>query len=78
MQPSEAVSKTMDNRETLVSGGLLTVREAEAFIGLKRSMLYKLMDRGELAYVKIGAARRIPKAALIKLAAENLKVGRLA
>lgn len=76
MQPSEAVSKTMDNREALVSDGLLTIAQAEAFIGLKRSMLYKLMDRGELAYVKIGGARRIPKAALIKLAAENLKVGK--
>ncbi len=58
--------------ETLVGDGLLTVSEAIAFLRLCRSTLYTLMDAGELAYVRIGRARRIPKRALIVLAAAHL------
>jgi hypothetical protein len=31
------------------------------------------MDRGELAFVKLGRSRRIPKRALIELAARELR-----
>ena len=58
--------------EALVGDGLLTVSEAIAFLRLSRSTLYTLMDAGELAYVRIGRARRIPRQALIKLAAAHL------
>jgi len=56
----------------LLSEGLLDVREAENFSGLKKSKLYNLMQTGELAYVKIGSARRIPRKALVNLMAKNL------
>ena len=56
----------------LLAQGAITVREAEAFTGLKKSFLYRLMEQGRLPYIKIGAARRIPKAALIRLMAEHL------
>lgn len=56
----------------LLSEGLLDVREAENFSGLKKSKLYNLMQTGELAYVKIGSARRIPRKALVNLIAKNL------
>ncbi len=59
--------------ETLVRDGLLTVPEAITFLRLSRSMLYSLMDAGELAYIRIGRARRIPKRALVDLAATHLK-----
>jgi excisionase family DNA binding protein len=58
--------------EALVGDGLLTVSEAIAFMRLSRSTLYTLMDEGELAYVRIGRARRIPKRALIDLAMAHL------
>jgi len=58
----------------LLKEGLLTVREAEQFSGWRKSSLYKFMERGDLAYVKIGAARRIPKRALIEFLAKNLVV----
>ncbi len=56
----------------MLSEGLLDVREAENFSGLKKSKLYNLMQTGELAYVKIGSARRIPRKALVNLMAKNL------
>lgn len=58
--------------EELVSEGMLTVLEACLWLGLSKSYVYSLMDRGELEYIKIGSARRIPKRALVKLAAKNL------
>ena len=58
--------------EALVGDGLLTVSEATAFLRLSRSTLYTLMDQGELAFVRIGRARRIPRRALIVLAAAHL------
>jgi excisionase family DNA binding protein len=43
---------------------LYSVREAEEVVGLGRSTLFELLRRGEIESVKVGAARRIPRAAL--------------
>jgi excisionase family DNA binding protein len=43
-------------------------------VGLSKSMVYLLMERGELAYVKLGKSRRIPAKALVELAARHLVV----
>lgn len=59
----------------LLAQGAMTVREAEAFTGLGKSFLYALMNQGRLPYIKIGGARRIPKAALINLMAKHLVGG---
>ncbi len=59
----------------LVADGLLTVREAEDFLRLSRSSVYALMDHGELAFVKLGRSRRIPRRALVELAASGLQGG---
>jgi len=48
----------------LVKDGAMTISEAMRFAGVGRSFLYEAMERGELAYVKIGKARRIPRRAL--------------
>ncbi len=61
-----------DGRNEIVRDGLFTVTEAVAFLRLSRSTLYTLMDGGELVYVRIGRARRIPRRALIDLAAAHL------
>lgn len=59
----------------LVTDGLAAMKEAIQFSGLSRSKIYNLMENGELAYVKIGRARRIPRRALVELAAANLRGG---
>ena len=61
----------MNNRE-LVADGLVTVREAAQWLGLGRAKLYQMMEQGELAYVKIGRARRIPRGALVDVAVSGL------
>lgn len=57
----------------LVADGLVTVKSAAAFLSVARSTIYALMDSGRLPFVKLGRSRRLPRAALIRLAAENLK-----
>jgi excisionase family DNA binding protein len=59
----------------VVDAGLVTIAEASKFLGLCRASLYVLMERGELAYCKIGGARRIPRKSLIDLAEKCLVVG---
>ena len=61
------------HREELVQDGLMTIREAVAFLRLGRSTLYGLMERGDLPYACIGARRLIPRRALVDLAASNLR-----
>lgn len=63
----------MDEREQLVANGLGTVEQATQFLSIGRSKLYDLMDAGELAYCKIGKARRIPWNEIRRLAAETLR-----
>ena len=64
-----------DNDAALVEDGLMTVREAAGFLRLSRSTVYVLMDRGELPFVKLGRSRRIPRRAVIELAARELRGG---
>ena len=65
----------MFDREDVVVEGLLSVAEAARFLSVSRSTLYELMESGQLYYVKIGRARRIPRRALLDLAARNLRGG---
>jgi excisionase family DNA binding protein len=51
---------------------LLTVQEAALTLTLSRSMVYNLMYRGLLAYVKIGRTRRIPVQEVERLVRESL------
>ncbi len=62
---------------TLVQDGLVDVGEAGRFLGVSRSTVYVLMEAAQLPYVKIGRARRIPRRALVELAAGNIHGGRL-
>jgi excisionase family DNA binding protein len=69
-----------DDRESIIAEGLMTVREAAAFLRVGRSTLYNFMESGRLAYVRLGgegrrAARRIPRKAVIALAAAHLVSG---
>lgn len=45
---------------------LLTVQQAAEMIGIGRSTLYRILERGEIHSVHIGASRRIPLEAVEK------------
>lgn len=62
-------------KEQTVLDGLVSIEDAMSFLSVGRSTIYELMDRGMLAYAKIGRSRRIPKRSLVWLAQENLKGG---
>ncbi|MBM4070272.1 MAG: helix-turn-helix domain-containing protein [Planctomycetes bacterium] len=59
-------------RENLVCDGLVPIKEAAGFLGISVGSLYAMMGRGELVYVKLGRSRRIPRRALVELAAKFL------
>ena len=64
----EAASpEPIDSEDRLSS----SISDAARRTGLSRSTLYRLMDTGQLGYVKIGARRLIPEAALVALLAEH-------
>ena len=65
---------TTQDRASLVESGLQTVADAAKFLNVSRSHVYGLMDSGSLPYVKLGKSRRIPKQAVLNLAAGNLVV----
>jgi excisionase family DNA binding protein len=55
---------------------LLTVEEAAEQLGIGRTLLYKLIARGEIESIRIGRLRRVPTAAIQdyarRLSAERL------
>jgi excisionase family DNA binding protein len=53
-----------ETNEAPDAGGLVTVADAAKYLAVSRSKLYEEMDAGRLAYVKLGRARRIRRAAL--------------
>ena len=60
------------NQTEIVSEGLMSVRNVARFLGVSRSLVYELMGWGELPWVKLGRARRIPRRAVVDLAARRL------
>ena len=55
-----------------ISGSLLlTVSEAAAALRISRSSIYRLFDGGELAWVQIGASRRVTSAEIHRFIAAH-------
>ena len=59
----------------LLADGMETPKTAAAFLKISVAQVYRLMEDGELPFAKIGRSRRIPRRALVELAARSL-VGR--
>ena len=53
---------------------LLTIPEAARKLGCGRTLLYRLIATGELAEIHLGAAARIPNAALERLVERKVAV----
>ena len=67
--------KSLDDTK-LVAAGLFTVHQASEWLQLSRSRIYELISEGELHSVRIGGSRRIPRNALVELAARALRDGK--
>ncbi len=65
----------MTNNELMVQEGLVTIEAAMDFLDISRASLYRLINDGTLPTVKLIGARRIPRRALIDLAASRVMVG---
>ena len=65
----------MAHADPAVADGLCSIVEACKFLAVGRSTVYGAMERGELPYVKIGKARRIPRRALVHFAQQRLRGG---
>jgi excisionase family DNA binding protein len=50
---------------------LLTISEAAAALRISRSSIYRLFDGGELAWVQIGASRRVTSAEIHRFIAAH-------
>jgi excisionase family DNA binding protein len=57
---------------SLVQDGAVTIARASEISGMSRAWLYGAMERGDLPYIKLGGARRIPRRALMQLLERNL------
>jgi excisionase family DNA binding protein len=59
----------------ILADGVITVEEAGNMLAVSRSTVYAMFDRGELHYVQLGRARRVPRRAVMQLLERNLKGG---
>ena len=59
----------------IFADGVITVEETGAMLAVSRSTVYSLFERGQLAYVQLGRARRVPRRAVAQLLERNLKGG---
>jgi excisionase family DNA binding protein len=55
----------------LDSSSLHTVPDVARYLKMSRSMIYLLMERGELPYVRIGRTRRVKAEDVTKLVDQN-------
>ena len=65
----------IQERLDLAADGFMTIREAAELLSVSRGTIYNLMDRGELAYAKIGSSRRLPRRAVHQFAARAITGG---
>jgi hypothetical protein len=62
----------MTDNEELVRDGLVTIEGAMEFLDISRTSLYRLINEGALPTVKLACARRVPRRALLQLAASHV------
>ena len=57
--------------DELIAEGLVSLDEAMKFLSISRPTLNRLLDQGVLPTVRLVATRRIPRRALLDLAARS-------
>ena len=71
IQATHKLSETIEPL-VLVADGMVHVPEAAQFLGIGKSLLYQMMDQGEVPFAKFHGRRCIPRRALVELAASRL------
>lgn len=72
---TESVSTHDDAYEfSPASRSLLTIQEAAAALRISRSTVYRLFDSGQLAWVQIGASRRVSATEIDRFIAAHTQV----
>lgn len=61
------------SKEELAQDGLISVKDACKFLAVSRATAWKLMDRGELPFVRVGGSRRIPRRALTAYVSDGMR-----
>jgi excisionase family DNA binding protein len=61
-----------DPRTRMAAEGFASIPEAQKYLNLSRSSIYRLMDDNQLAFARFGRSRRIPLAALRSFAAASI------
>jgi len=62
-----------DRAQDLCAEGLLTVPEVANFLRVSRATIYLMVGRGEFPVVKLGKRTLLPRAAVVRRAAEGLR-----
>lgn len=50
----------MEGKKDIMAEGLATVEDVMSFLKVSRQTVYTLMNRGDLPYVRLTRARRVP------------------
>ncbi len=69
-------AKGEDDLAELASDGALSIEDAAAFVGCKRSYLYGLLQSGAVKSAKLGRHRVVLKRSLVQYLAERAKEDR--
>jgi excisionase family DNA binding protein len=60
----------------MLDAGLITIKETARLLGMSVGFVYAEMDKRRLPWVKLGRARRIPRAAVLALMEKGLTPAR--
>ena len=65
VQDSQVLAPNLDGLLTTFLQGFMTVPEVAMRLGVSRSTVYQLCERGELQHVRVSNAIRVPAAAVV-------------
>jgi excisionase family DNA binding protein len=68
VQDSQVFAPNLDGLLTTFLQGFMTVAEVAKHLGVSRSTVYQLCERGELTHVRVSNAIRVPRAAVVRFA----------
>jgi excisionase family DNA binding protein len=65
----------MESHDMTANTELLRIPEVARYLAISRGMVYRLMDTGQLSYVKIGKSRRVERRTIEEFIEKNRRGG---